>query len=66
VPNVIYAPETDDDLEAIVEYIARDKPSAARSWLVRIRETCEKLADRPELGEPREGFGVAGCRSFQW
>ncbi len=29
--NVIYAPEADDDLLGIVEYIARDKPEAART-----------------------------------
>ena len=62
--NVIYAPQADDDLEAIVEHFARDKPSAARTWLVRIREACEMLASRPDLGEAREGFGVPGCRSF--
>ena len=31
--NVIYAPEADEDLFGIVEYIARDKPNAARYWL---------------------------------
>ena len=30
MPAVIYAPEADDDLEGIVDYIARDKPTAAR------------------------------------
>ena len=62
--DVIYAPEADDDLEAIVEYIARDKPRAAREWLLKIRETCETLAAQTALGEERKGFGVAGCRSF--
>ena len=30
---VIYAPEADEDLSGIVDYIARDKPEAARNWL---------------------------------
>jgi plasmid stabilization system protein ParE len=30
VATVIYAPEADDDLVGIVEYMARDKPRAAR------------------------------------
>jgi toxin ParE1/3/4 len=64
VADVIYAPEADDDLEAIVDYIARDKPRAAREWLLKIRETCEILASQRALGEERKGFGVAGCRSF--
>ena len=62
--NVHYAPEADDDLVGIVEYIARDKPDAARNWYHKIRETCETLATQPEMGEPRPGFGVPGCRSF--
>ena len=62
--KVIYAPEADDDLEAIVDYIARDKPQAARDWLTQIRRTCETLAAQPEAGEARKGFAVAGCRSF--
>ena len=64
MPHVVYAPEADDDIEGIVEFIARDKPSAARSWLASIRSTCEMLAAQPEVGEVRPGFGVPGCRSF--
>ncbi|MGB6042491.1 MAG: type II toxin-antitoxin system RelE/ParE family toxin [Pirellulales bacterium] len=62
--NVIYAPEADDDLQGIVDYIARDKPNAARQWLAKIRETCHTLAMHPEMGAIREAFGVPGCRSF--
>lgn len=62
--SVIYAPEADDDLESIVDYIARDKPLAARAWLAQIRTTCETLATQPGIGEERIGFGVPGCRSF--
>ena len=64
MPTVIYAPEADDDLIAIVDYIARDKPIAAREWLANVRSTCKMLAENPQLGEVREGFGVPGCRSF--
>jgi toxin ParE1/3/4 len=64
VATVIYAPEADDDLIGVIDYIARDKPRAAREWLVKIRQTCELLATQPELGELREGFGVPGCRSL--
>ena len=64
MPAVIYAPEADDDLEGIVDYIARDKPTAAREWLAKVRATCQMLAENPRVGEVREGFGVPGCRSF--
>ena len=62
--KVTYAPEADDDLEAIVDYIARDKPMAARNWLAQFREVCETLATQTSAGEVRQGFGVPGCRSF--
>lgn len=61
---VIYAPEADDDLFGIVEYIARDKPEAARNWLRKIREACETIATQPGMGELRLRFGVPGARSF--
>jgi toxin ParE1/3/4 len=64
MPRVVYAPEAEDDLVEIAEYIARDKPEAARRWVQTIRETCETLAAQPNLGELRPGFGVPGCRSF--
>ncbi|NLS93177.1 MAG: type II toxin-antitoxin system RelE/ParE family toxin [Planctomycetaceae bacterium] len=45
-------------------YIAQDKPDAAFRWVQVIREKCELLAEQPEMGEERKGFGVLGCRSF--
>ncbi len=62
--TVIEAPEADDELAGIVDYIARNNPKAARDWLAKIRQTCETLATQPEMGELREGFGIPGCRSF--
>ena len=64
MPQVIYAPEADNDLVGIADVIARDKPEAARRWVQNIRETCELSAMQPEMGELRNGFGVAGCRCF--
>ncbi len=64
MPVVNYAPAAESDLVDIADYIARDKPEAARRWVERIRETCETLATQPEIGELRRGFGVPGCRSF--
>ena len=64
MPRVDYAQEADEDLVGIADFIARDKPEAARRWIQRIREVCETLAMRPEMGELRRGFGVSGCRSF--
>ena len=57
MPAVIYAPEADDDLEGIVDYIARDKPTASRAWLAKVRATCQILAENPQVGEVR-GWSV--------
>jgi len=62
--RVIYAPAADDDLVNIAEYIARDKPEAARRCVQTIREKCDMLAAHPTMGEERSGFGVLGCRCF--
>jgi toxin ParE1/3/4 len=32
--------------------------------LDRIEEACQMLAENPEVGEVRNGFGIPGCRSF--
>lgn len=29
-----------------------------------LEQTCQMLADNPELGESRHGYGVPNCRSF--
>ncbi len=62
--KVTYAPIANDDLAEIVSYIAQDNPNAARNWLRRIRAACNLLGTNPAMGERREDFGVAGCRSF--
>ena len=58
-----FSADAEADLLAIVEFIARDNPVAAREWLRSIRERCDRLAQHPLTGESRPGFGVAGCRS---
>jgi len=64
MPTVIYSPAASNDLVDIAEYIARDKPEAARRWVQMIREKCDLLASHPRMGEERPGFGLPGCRYF--
>jgi len=64
MPRVVYAPKAESDLVGIAEYIANDKPVAARQWVAKIRATCETLATQPLMGELRQSFGVPGCRCF--
>lgn len=40
--------EAEHDLEAIGDYIARDNPRRAISFLQELREKCLALADKPE------------------
>ena len=46
-----FSPRAERDLDGILNYIARDKPDAAVRFVARIRETCARLGDFPELGE---------------
>ena len=61
--EVRFSDAAQSDLLDIVVFIARDNPRAAEDWLAAIEERCRLLADHPLTGEPRPGFGVAGCRS---
>ncbi len=62
--RVVYSPAAEGDFVDIAAYIAQDKPSAAFRWAQAIREKSQLLAEQPEMGEERYGFGVPGCRSF--
>ena len=62
--NVSYSPLAAQDLFDNAEFIARDKPDAAYRWVEKIRQTCQLLADHPEMGEQRESHGFGPCRSF--
>lgn len=55
-----YSWEAQRDLEDILDFIAQDKPSAAASWVKKIKAKCELVAFMPEMGElqPYLGFGV--------
>ncbi len=60
----VLSAEAEIDIAGISEYIAKRNLAAAIKMLDRIQEACQMLADNPELGEVRKGFGVPNCRSF--
>lgn len=62
MPSLEFAPAAEEDLREIVEFIARDKPQAARRWLARIKDKCRLLAKNPEIGERRPEFLSGACR----
>lgn len=50
----ILAPEARDDLDEIIDYIARDSPQAARRVIEKIRVAIRRLAEMPRMGHLRE------------
>lgn len=59
-------PSAEADLAEIWEYIARDSPENADSFVSRIFQTCqESLAPSPHLGRPREELSP-GLRSLNF
>jgi toxin ParE1/3/4 len=45
--KVLFSPRAETDLEEITDFIARDSPRRAISFIADIRMTCEKLVDAP-------------------
>ncbi len=45
--KLILRPRAVADLEEIVEYIARDRPEAARAFATAVMQTCENLIEFP-------------------
>ena len=56
----LYTTAAQKDLIGILQYISRDKPDAAASWIERIEDKCLLIASQPEMGElcPRLGGDV--------
>lgn len=59
----VFSPMAVEDLDGIVEYIARDNPPAAARFVEALREKCYTLARFPLLGTTREGL-IRGLRAF--
>ena len=57
----VFSTFAEADLEEIADYIARDKPRCALSFIGEIRERCQSLVAFPEAAPLREEFG-AGLR----
>ena len=57
--RLFYSEFATDDLKGILDYIARDKPEAARAFVDAIIERCRLLAENPELGMQREDLAPA-------
>jgi toxin ParE1/3/4 len=62
MPRLRYSAEAKEDLKQIAEYIAHDKPIAARKWAAKLREKCRLVARQPGVGDDRPELGD-GIRS---
>jgi toxin ParE1/3/4 len=61
-PYVLSA-EAEADLEEIGDYIARENPVRAVSFIDEIEATCQKLAEQPLMGRSRDELRPS-LRSF--
>ena len=66
--SCVFSPLAESDLESIGDYIARDNPQRAVSFVLELKEQCSKICDmplafplRPELGE---GFRMVVFKSY--
>ena len=64
--QLTFSPRAEADLAEILEFIAKDKPVAAVSFVQTLREKCFVLAANPELGELRADLAEnLRCFSFR-
>ena len=52
-----YTIAAEEDLEQILEFIARDKPGAAVDWVGKIEAKCVAIANAPETGQQMPQLG---------
>ena len=60
--KVVITPEAEHDLESIGDFIARDNPARAETYVGELVGRCLKLADFPERFPVFERFAKAGVR----
>lgn len=61
--RILFSPLAERDLEEIGDYIARDSPRRALSFIVELRAQCSKIAIAPQAYRPRPelGEGIRSC-----
>ncbi|HEX3411917.1 MAG TPA: type II toxin-antitoxin system RelE/ParE family toxin [Stellaceae bacterium] len=61
MPRLVFSPRAEADLEEIGDYIARDDPARAISFLDELRAHCDHIAATPASYPAREDL-AAGLR----
>jgi len=59
--NLIWSKESEDDLDSIHDYIARQSPWNATRLVERIVLRAEAVAEKPMRGHPVHEFPESGC-----
>jgi toxin ParE1/3/4 len=54
--RVVWADRANDDLRAILDFIATDSPNAAARYIAGLESACSRLADFPALGRRYDEF----------
>jgi toxin ParE1/3/4 len=57
-PRCVLSPLAETDLEEIGDYIARDNPRRALTFVQELRERCTQITHHPEAAPLRPEFGV--------
>jgi toxin ParE1/3/4 len=57
VKRVVLSPQTERDLEEIGDYIARDNPRRAVTFIAEVKSKCLSLGHAPGIGAPRPELG---------
>lgn len=55
--KLVLSPRAEQDFESIGDYIARDNPARARSFVRELRGHCAKIADAPSVHALRSDLG---------
>jgi toxin ParE1/3/4 len=58
VPRLLLSPRAQLDLEEIGDYIARDNPARALSFLEELKAHCERISAMPGAYPAREDLGI--------
>lgn len=58
VPRCVFSPLAEADLEEVGDYIARDNPRRALTFIRELRERCNQITKHPEAAPLRPELGV--------
>ena len=56
--RLLYSEPSLDGLKGILDYIARDKPIAARDFIGSLIERCHLISENPEMGMRRDDLAL--------